>query len=242
MAEEIVSDVPVIVSSALHSEKTLPFSFLETHLYDRLSQLLVRYMPASDVLYVISEIKNDLYRGFTNLQAKDLHTLIHHCKKCPNVKSPVLPSWNCTDPDLLIVVENPYAIDKYGEYLFSALKQAGFTSQRCMLTHATRCKIYEITQQNVDSCVPYLHTELAITNPKLILTLGLTSFQNLTGDINSKLNEIKGTVRFWGTYSILPEISLGSLYHSKEKGEGAYEGFVASLEKAHDYLYSGGIK
>lgn len=237
MAEE---NVPVTISPAT-TERLLPFSFLETQLYERMSQLLEGYLPTADIRYMLSEIKGDLFKGFTSMDVQQLHTVIHHCKKCPAMGSkPILPSWNCTDPDLMIIVENPVAIDRYGQILFDALKKAGFSSQRCMLTHAVRCKTFEPTQQNVDSCVPYLHTELAIVNPKLVLTLGLTSFRYLTGDKLSKINEIKGVIKSWGMYSILPEVSLGTLYHANEKGQGAHDGFELSLEKAHSYLYSGG--
>jgi len=240
VAEEAELVTPVVVSSAAQS-KLLPFSFLETQLYDKMSKLLTSYMPAADIRYMISEIKSDLFAGFTKIDSKQLHTVIHHCKKCPNVSgSPILPSWNCTDPDLMIIVESPTIIERYGSFLFNALKQTGFSSNRCVLTYVTRCKVKELTQQNVDSCLPYLHTELPILNPKVIMPLGLSVFQFLTGDINSKLNEIKGIVRSWGTYSIIPEVSLGTLYHANEKGQGAYDAFVASLEKTYNYLYLGG--
>ena len=232
--------VPVVVSPGVR-QRLLPFSFLETQLYDRMSQLLEGYLPSADIRYMVSEIKGDLFSGFTSIDSQQLHTAVHHCKKCPNVPvPPVTPSWNCIDPDLMIVVENPLAIDRYGQILFDALKRAGFSSQRCMLTHAVRCKTSEVSQHNVDSCVPYLHTELAITNPKLVMTLGLAAFQNLTGDTLSKMNDIKGVIRSWGAYFILPEVSLGTLYHANEKGQGAHDGFELSLENAHNYLYSGG--
>lgn len=240
MAEDIES-VPVTISPAIQ-DKLLPFSFLETQLYERMSQLLTGYMSVADVRYMMSEIKGDLFSGFTTMDTKKLHTMVHHCKKCPNMKStPVIPSWNCIDPDLLVLVDNPYTVERYGEILFSDLKKAGFSSQRCMLTHTVRCNAIDITQQNVDNCVPYLHTEVAITNPKLIITLGLSAFQNFTGDTHSKLNDIKGIIRSWGTYFILPEISLGSLYHMKKKEQGATDSLFLSLQKAHDYLYAGGL-
>ena len=236
MAEE----TPVSISPATR-ERLLPFSFLETQLYERMSQLLVKYMPAADIRYMLSEIKGDLFTGFTSMDNKQLHTVIHHCRKCPNVPHPpVLPSWNCVDPDLLIIVDTPFSVEKYGTILFNAMKATGFSSSRCMLTHAVRCKASEVTQQNIDACIPYLHTEVAISNPKLILTLGLSAFQLLTGDNLSKLSDVKGYIRSWGTYSILPEVSLGTLYHSNEKGQGAFEAFKQSIEKAYEYLYTGG--
>lgn len=236
MAEE----TPVTISPATR-ERLLPFSFLESQLYDRMSKLLVNYMPAADIRYMISEIKGDLFSGFTSMDTKQLHTVIHHCKKCSNVAHPpVLPSWNCVDPDLVVLVDNPISVEKYGSILFETMKTAGFTTSRCMLTHAVRCKTHEPNQQNIDSCIPYLHTEIAIANPKLILTLGLAPFQLLTGDNMSKLGDIKGIVRSWGTYSILPEVSLGTLYHAVEKGQGAIDAFRQSIAKAYEYLYTGG--
>lgn len=240
MNNDTTTDVPVTVSASTQS-KVLPWSFLESQLYDRMSKLLEGYLPVADIRYMLTEIKQDLFAGFTTLSSQQLHTVIHHCVKCTNVVHPaVLPSWNCVDPDLYILVENPAAIERYGKLLFNALKEVGFSSNRCMLTHATRCKATELTTTNFDNCVPYLHTELAIVNPKLVLTLGLPAFSALTFDSASKLTEIRGLIRSWGVYSILPEISLGSLSYANEKDQRVYGSFFASLQKAFNYCYPQG--
>lgn len=242
MADEY-NEVSITISPAT-KDKLLPFSFLETQLYNRMSQLLVDYMPAADIRYMISEIKEDLYSGFTSIDNQKLHTLVHHCKKCSKIFSPdpQAPSWNCVDPDLMIIAASPKEVAQSGHFLFTALKEAGFTSQRCMLTYATRCS-YELPVSNTDvieNCIPYLHTELAITNPKLVLTLGLPAFKMMTGSSLTKLGDVIGSILSWGTYFILPEVSLGALEWASGKEKTTSMKFIQSLQKAHSYLYSGG--
>lgn len=233
-------EVAKIIAEALQDQSILPLSFIETSLFDRLNSLLVRYMSQADVVWVISELKKEFLGGFTKLSSQQLHNAIHNCIKCPGVdRPPVLPSWNSIDPDLMIVAENPASVKKYQDSLITALKDSRFSSQRCMLTYVTRCSSYQVSPEIIKNCIPYLHTEIAVVNPKLILTLGLSPYAALCGDGDSKLNEVRGSIFWFGPYAILPETSLASGLYAQEKNQSPQSFLSGSLGIAHSFLYGG---
>lgn len=233
-------EVAKIIAEALQDQSILPLSFIETNLFDRLNFLLTKYMSQADVVWVISELKKEFLGGFTKLSIQQFNNVVHNCIKCPNVVRPPVPSsWNNADPDLMIIAENPASVKKYQDSLVTALKDARFSSERCMLTYVTRCSSYEIDSQILKNCIPYLHTEVAIVNPKLILTLGLTPYAALCGDGNSKLNEIRGSIFWFGPYAVLPETSLASGFYAQEKNQKTHSFLSGSLNTAYSFLYGG---
>ncbi len=229
-----------IVAEALQNHSVLPLSFIETGLFDRLSSLLSRYMNDADVTWMMSELKSEFLGGFTKVSTEQLHTIVHNCIKCSSVeRPPQLPLWNKADPDLMIVAENPSSVTKYLSGLITELKSAGFSSQRCMLTYVTRCSIVKPDEQIIRNCIPYLHTEIACVNPRLIMTLGLPSYAALTGDSNAKLNDVRSNIFWFGPYPILPEVSLAYDYHAQQKGEKVSSSLSSSLATAKTFLYGG---
>jgi uracil-DNA glycosylase len=235
------NEVAKIIAQALQDQSILPFSFIETTVFERLSVLLSRYMNQSDVTWMVSELKQDFFSGFTKMKPQNLHTIIKHCIKCSSMveASPVLPSWNCVDPDLMIVASNPLSVQQHSALLTSSLKQAGFSSQRCVLTYVTRCGANKPDPAVVKNCVPYLHTEIAILNPKLIMPLGLSAYAALTGDQSSKFNDVKGSIMWMGPYAILPEASLASLVFTQEKTQSLQSYLLDSMNTAYSFLYGG---
>lgn len=234
------SQVAKIIAEALQERSILPISFVETSLFSRLSSLLSHYMNPSDVVWVISELRNEFFSGFTSITTKKLHDVVLNCVKCVDVfRPPVLPSWNTADPDLMIIAENPISVGKHSTFLTAALKEAGFSSQRCMLTYVTRCGAKPLTSDSIKNCLPYLHTEMAIVNPKLILTLGLSSYVAVCGNKDAKLNEIKGSIFWFGPFPILPEASLAAGVFAREKSQSMQSYLASSLTTAHAFLYGG---
>lgn len=235
------NEVMRIVQQALQDQSILPLTFIETTIFERLTDLLARYMNAQDVTWMISELRQEFFSGFTKMTPQKMYTIIKHCVKCTSMVEapPVLPSWNCTDPDLMIVAANPLSVGQYSSLLTSSLKQAGFSSQRCVLTYVTRCGSKNPDLQIIKNCLPYLHTEIAVLNPKLIMPLGMGAYSALTGDSVSKFNDVKGSITWMGPYAILPEASLASFVFAQEKTQSLQSHLLSSLSTAHSFLYGG---
>jgi uracil-DNA glycosylase family 4 len=233
-------EIARIVAEALQDQSILPLSFIETDVFERLPRLLSRYMNSTDVMYMMGELKEEFFSGFTKLTSQKLYTIVHNCRKCPMVQHPpVLPSWNTSDPDLMIVAENPTSVGDRSSMLTRALKEAGFSSQRCVLTYLTRCSVYKPDHTVVKNCLPYLHTEIAVLNPKLIVTLGMSPYVALTGDDVSKLGDVKGSIIHFGPYAVLPEASLAAGEYMQQKSQSMQSSLDQSLLIAHQFLYGG---
>lgn len=241
MTEEFdPKEVEQIVAQALADNRLLPMTFIETTLFESLDSLLKKYLPEQDATWVISEMRSKLLSGFTQVTSPQMQTLIHNCIKCPNVERPPVQSkWNLSDPDLLIVLDNPKTFDTFGPELVSCLKSVGFNSSRCGLTYVSRCRADEPDTQQIKNCLPYLHTEVAVLNPKLILTLGKTAFGCLTGESGIKLNEVRGKVMWFGPYAVLPESSIGAMQYNKGKDDKNFDALSSCLHQCKSFLYGG---
>jgi len=241
VAEEFDPQVVArIVASALEDHKVLPASFVETTLFDRLSSLLCKYMNEADVIWVISQLRAEFLSGFTQMTSPQLQNIIHNCVKCPfTSKPPSQARWNLDDPDVLIVLSNPSIFESYGSELVTQLKSVGFSSARCALSYLTRCNMSAINEEMVNNCLPYLHTEIAVLNPKLIITFGKDVYTAITGASNIKLSEIRERVCFFGPYAIIPENSLAAIQYLKESSAEAQGKLRSTLDIAYKYVYGG---
>ena len=59
------------------------------------------------------------------------------------------------------------------------------------------------TAQEVKSCIPYLLKQIDIINPKIIITLGATAYNNLTQD-TTPISKIRGEVLNFGNAKLIP--------------------------------------
>lgn len=232
--------VAALVAEALEDYSILPITFLETDLYQRLFQLLQKYIPVPEVNLVLHELRQSFYNGFTSISPQTFYSLLNACKKCASTTltiDPQLPAWNRANPDLLILAENPLSIHSHIDKMTSHLKKSGFSSATCCLTYVTRCPSQAINSQIVKNCLPYLYTEIAILNPKLILTLGSAAYSAITGDPNPSLIDIKSIPKWFGSLLVIPEVSYGWAYHKKEKYDTIDENYISTYTQAYKILY-----
>lgn len=231
-----------LIEEALSARPTLPQSWLETRIYERLYTSLSKYLDRPDLLFALSELRGEFLEGFTHTTPQKLHDVCSRCRLCDKVGHPAtVPSWNVTDPDLMIVVENPTVITRHSEFLVTALKAAGFKSNRCMLTYMTRCaiEVKEIEPEFIANCTPYLHTEMTACNPKLVLLLGSKVWGAVTGDVTHKISDLEGEVTWFGMFPLLSGMSLAWYSYSADNSPNRGNGrFVDLLSTAYSFLYT----
>lgn len=230
-----------LVQAALVDHPTLSVTFVETQMYERLPFLLGKYLSQADISWMLSELRDHFFNGFTKIEPEQFYGIIKNCRKCPNsmVQHPGQVSvWNNHDPDIMIVVDSPYILEQYGNALAHHLKEAGFTSGRCSVTFLARClPLMGQGEHAAANCLPYLHTEMALLNPKLIVPLGLSAYRCVTGDSTSSMAKLRGDIQWFGPFAILPESSYGWAFHSKPKEDDVHQSFISSFKKAHQFIY-----
>lgn len=207
--EEVSSFVKRVLSQADGSH---PFSanylgLAETDLLAALHERLSKRFIESEVNDIFQEARTDIVSRKVSLTLTELHTVTRNCKKC-SIQAPAeLPKWNVTDPDIAVVIESPSLPADAINVMIEAFKTAGIQSSQLCLTYLNRCPVQrKYEDQEITNCAPYLHSELQLLNPKLIVCLGNLPVSILFG-VLLKMKDIHGQVRWLGYWPILSTYS-----------------------------------
>jgi uracil-DNA glycosylase family 4 len=236
-SQEIIELVEnALAGDAFQPGHVLPLAYNEGRLLEVLSDRLVDYLPEPDVQVILDELRSELYSGIEVGTAKDLHSIIKNCRKCPlAIPAPYLPDWNVADPDVIFVAEQPLR-DKEAIGLFiNSLGQAGFSSQRIMLTYVNRCRFKQgkPTVDDIKNCIGYLHSEIQILKPKLVVTLGLLPTASLLG-ADLKITEARGSICWLGPWAILPTFSPN---YAVKGSPQITQSLIIDVKTAYDFTY-----
>jgi uracil-DNA glycosylase len=241
-SEQQVRDIIDAALGSLNSSSVVPLSFSDSDLLEKLYHLLPKYIGTySDASYIISCLREELYSTQSHLSVQQLHTITHNCTKCPNATSRAeTPLWNVSDPDVVLVVDNPYVLNQAAiDLLVEGLKTAGFSSTRLALTYATRCRFPPKTLEPADfaRCSHYLYAELHALKPKLTIAFGSSVYGILTGDRTAKIKEAKGTITWIGPFPIMAEYTLGYIIQSSSHSSSTVSYLEQDLRKAYNFCY-----
>ncbi len=88
------------------------------------------------------------------------------------------------------MIENVLHLRREDVYLTNILKCRALNTQVLSPTH-------------IHTCHPYLLKEINLVNPKIIITLGESSYHYLTGD-NTSIDKVRGIVQKKDRYTIIP--------------------------------------
>ncbi|OQX75087.1 MAG: uracil-DNA glycosylase [Campylobacteraceae bacterium 4484_4] len=59
------------------------------------------------------------------------------------------------------------------------------------------------TPEEANTCLPYLHKQIELVDPRIIIALGATSYRYLTGDLNGAISKIRGEFIEFGGRKLL---------------------------------------
>jgi len=236
-------DLDSLIEEALSGEKSklipkngLQLGLFETNMLSHLHETFSKHIPNERLVSLFQDVRNDILSSKNSLSLQDLHTVTKNCKKCPNVlDSSDLPRWNSQNPDVLFIVDNP-KIDKESADLFvSTMKSAGFESSKVCLTYVTSCSLNRKPENSeAINCAPYLHTEIQLLNPKLIVTLGLLPLSVIfNSDI--QLKQYRGSISWIGYW---PVLSTYSPIYCLKQGAQYTEQFASDIQQAYDFCYA----
>lgn len=213
MEEFSEEEITLFVKRALgdHPDKH-PFSanhlgLAETDLLQSLHRRLSNRFIESQVNDIFQDIRTDLVARKVPLTLTELHTVTRNCTKCNIASTAELPKWNVTDPDIVVVIESSSLPSDAIGVMIEAFKSAGIQSTQLCLTYVNRCPVQRKYDQNeISNCAPYLHSEIQLLNPKLIICLGNLPASILFG-VPLKMKDIHGEVRWLGYWPILSTYS-----------------------------------
>ena len=221
--------------NALLPSLDMPLAFNEGRLLEVLSIKLQKYLVQPDIQMVLDDLRTELYSNINRDNLKMIHSVIKNCKKCPNLEiNPQQPFWNLADPDVVLVMETPSMSKAVMDYLVSILISAGFSSKRLALTFVNRCKAnnrkHDVAE--IKNCTSFLHAELQLMQPKLIIPLGLLATSTILGaDIT--LGKERGNICWLGPWAIMPTYSPAHVL----KVENLQDDLALDLKNAHKFTY-----
>jgi len=208
--------------------------FMETEIIENFHSRMSGSVPDSLLTEVYKELRKDILSRKESVSILDLHTATKNCRKC-NLGNlvPELPKWNVQDPDVMFVVESPSMSSDSVELLLKSLKSSGFDSSRVCLTYVNRCPAKKkFDQSEIANCLPYLHSEIQLLNPKLIVTLGLLPLISLTGS-EAKIKDYRGNIFWLGYWPILPTYSPT---YALKSGKLQVDQFINDIKTAHTFV------
>jgi len=235
-----------IISNAL-DDSVIPIDrkfgqlgYMESQVIESIFTAFEDRIGQTDLISIIKDSRIPALSTQNNFKITDLHTITHNCKKCQKQISvdPQLPKWNVTNPDVVFIMDSPSLNQQASALFISALKSAGFSSEKVCLTYLVRCPVNSnsFDQTIIDTCSPYLHQEIQIMNPKLIIPVGNNVLKTFFGP-DAAIKTYKGKITWLGSWPIFPVYSL--LYILKA-GASAEEVFQADMLQAYPFCYSKG--
>lgn len=202
-------------------------SYLYTHLQDRMS--------VSQISDIFRDVRTHILSRKNTLTLKDLHTVTKNCRKCKIDSHPELPKWNVDNPDIAVVVESPSISPESVSLMVNSFKEAGFNSDQLCLTYVNRCPVKrKYSEEEVSNCTTYLHQELQLLNPKLILCLGGLPASVIFG-LPVKIKEFRGAINWLGAWPILTTYS--PMYAIKSGGH-SLDNFIMDINQSYHFVSS----
>jgi|LauGreDrversion4_2_1035121.scaffolds.fasta_scaffold00485_44 uracil-DNA glycosylase len=214
----------------------LHLGYAESSLLENLALRLENRFAHSELNEIIQDLRSDLIAQKISFSIKDLHTQVLNCRKCKNFKpDPTLPMWNVKNPDIVFVLDYPIYNREVAEFFLSTLKAANFSSDRVCLTYLNRCSYpkRKFEPQEIFNCSPYLHLELQMLNPKLIVSLGSVTAASLFGK-DLTIKDYRGKITWIGSWPVLVTYSPT---HIAKTSSHLIENFNNDIIFAYDYLY-----
>jgi uracil-DNA glycosylase family 4 len=179
-------------------------------------------VPAAPKIVTDSSADPAKVAAFAELRARALA-----CVKCPNLASSrkqVVFGVGNIDSPLMFVGEAPGAdedeqgepfVGKAGQLLTKIIQTMGFSRESIYIANILKCRPdtpgqsagnRKPTPQEMETCIPYLHEQIDLIKPKVLVALGGTAVEGLLGKTIG-ITKLRGT---WQTYRGIP---LMPTYH-----------------------------
>lgn len=212
----------------------------ETDLLEIIFNRLSKKIIESELADLFVDIRKDIVSRKISLNLRELHSVTKNCKKCNVDSTAELPKWNTNNPDVLVIVESPNMTTESVNLMVNSFKNIGFSSQNLCLTYVNRCPVKRKYENNeVINCSSYLHSEIQLINPKLIVCLGGLPASILFGT-DLKLKNIHGQIQWLGYWPILATYSPMYVLKSNSLDQGSNsvnEQFDNDIFQAYNFVY-----
>ena len=161
------------------------------------------------------------------------------CQKCPtlaNTRTQVVFGEGNLDAELMFIGEAPGEeedlqgapfVDKAGQLLKKIIETMGFKPGEVYLANVLKCRpdVPAETSGNrkpkpeeMQACIPYLAEQIEIIRPKLLVALGATAMEGLTGT-HEPIGHLRGHWHEYQGIPVMPTYHPAYLIHKPSLGE-----------------------
>jgi DNA polymerase len=127
-------------------------------------------------------------------------------------------------------------IGRAGQLLTRMITAMGFTRDDVFIGNIVKCrptidnagsKDRPPTPEEMAACIPYLHRQIAILKPKVIVALGATAVKGLFGEEMTGITKLRGTWMTFDGIDVMPTLHPSYvLRKGGDHGEGDREVFM----------------
>lgn len=157
--------------------------------------------------------------AFDSLEAIEAH--IAQCRNCPlcQERTHTVPGeGNAEQPDIMFVGEGPGAeedaqgrpfVGKAGKLLDKMIDAMGYRREEVYIANVVKCRPPDNRKpqrEEMDLCLPYLHQQIRLIRPRVLVGLGGTAMEGLLG-------KPVGITRMRGVWQECQGISLMPTFH-----------------------------
>lgn len=159
---------------------------------------------------------------------------VETCKKCKfhvGRKRPIFGSGN-KKADILFVFNPPDEEDeenmkvingKKAEFFYKLLDLVEIDRENIYTTNILKCKnsgYSDIEKQDIETCFQYLESQIALINPKIIVTVGQIASKFFMQNEDLSIKDVRGKAYKWhGNINLVPLYDIDFLIRNSERAK-----------------------
>ncbi|MBN1187977.1 MAG: uracil-DNA glycosylase [Bacteroidales bacterium] len=167
------------------------------------------------------------------------------CSKCPLHQTRNNAVFGNGNPqaEIMLIAEAPGFYEdksgvvfqgKSGELLDKILAASGFTrNEHIYISNIVKCRPPDNREPKEDektACLPYLHMQIKLIDPKIIILLGATALKGLI-DPNARITQIRGKWMDWQGRLVMPTYHPSALLRNQDLKRPVWEDFKNVVAK-----------
>jgi DNA polymerase len=181
---------------------------------------------------------------------EELRQKIVHCRKCGLYKqrNHVVFGNGNRNAEVMLIGEGPgyyediqgvAFVGKSGQLLDKILAASGFTREKhVFIGNIIKCRPPDNRDplpEERDACIPYLHEQIDLIDPKILILLGATALKGLI-DADAKITKVRGEWMEWQGRMVMPTYHPSALLRNHALKRPVWEDFKKVITKYRELI------
>jgi uracil-DNA glycosylase family 4 len=182
--------------------------------------------------------------GPVSTELASIAKVIATCKKCElhKTRTNTVPGQGCTTPDIMFIGEGPGEdedlqglafVGRAGQLLTKMIEAMGYTRDQVFIANIVKCRPPNNRPpmpEEMDACLPYLKSQIALLKPKVIVGLGATAVKGLLG-VATGITKLRGRWHSYEGIDFMPTFHPSYLLRYAPAKHDAWADLQAVLER-----------